>query len=47
MWIRKKKLIEKLDRLEEELALNYKRLNLNVIDARRQAHVFNTIRESL
>lgn len=47
MWISKKKVQRQLDELEEQLYLNYKKLNLTVIDARRQAHVFNAVRESL
>ena len=45
--MRKKKIHELIDELEEELYLNYKKLNLAIIDARRQAHVFNAIREKI
>lgn len=47
MWIRKKKLLKRIDELEEQLYLNYKKLNLTVVDARRQAHVFNALRARL
>jgi len=47
MWIRKKTLKEKIDKLEEELYLNYKKLNLSMLDAQRQAHVFDTLRAKL
>jgi hypothetical protein len=47
MWIRKKTLANQIDKLEEELYLNYKKLNLTVLDARRQHHVFNVLRSSL
>lgn len=45
--MRKKTFHKLIDELEEELYLNYKKLNLAVIDARRQAHVFNAIREKI
>ena len=47
MWISKKKLNQKIDELEEQLYLNYKKLNLSMLDAQRQAHVFDTLRAKL
>ena len=45
MWIRKKKLLKRIDELEEQLYLNYKKLNLAVVDARRQQHIFDNFRK--
>ena len=45
MWISKKKLNKKIDELEEQLYLNYKKLNLTVLDARRQQHIFENFRK--
>jgi len=45
--MRKKKINELIDELEEELYLNYKKLNLAIVDARRQAHVFDVLRERI
>lgn len=47
MFMSKKKLREEIDKLEEELYLNYKKLNLAIVDARRQAHVFDAVRKRL
>ena len=47
MWIRRKKLLKRIDELEEQLYLNYKKLNLSMLDAQRQAHVFDTLRAKL
>jgi len=47
MFISKKKLSQEIDELEEQLFLNYKKLNLTIIDASRQHHVFGAIRGRL
>lgn len=48
MWfMRTKTFHRKLDELEEQLYLNYRKLNLTIIDARRQQHVFDTIRATI
>jgi hypothetical protein len=47
MFMRTKTFHRKLDELEEQLYLNYKKLNLTVLDARRQQHVFEAIRKTI
>ena len=44
MFVSKKRLNRKIDELEEQLYLTYKKMNLTVLDARRQAHVFDSVR---
>jgi len=47
MWISKKRLHKNIDELEEQLYLNYKKLNLMVVDVRRQQQIFETFRKKL
>lgn len=44
MFVSKKRLNRKIDELEEQLYLTYKKMNLTVLDARRQVHVFDSVR---